>query len=54
MHRLLTRSGKLMRSVERRGILSLAEVPVGQIEFHVIGIGIRTQCTLKMLDRIVE
>ena len=38
---------------ERFRVEPFAEVSIGQIEFHVVGIGIGAQCRLEMLDGVV-
>ena len=43
----------VLRGTKRVGVLTLAEISVRQIEFHVVGVGICTQRGLKMLNGIV-
>ena len=45
--------GDLIRGVERLLVKTFAEIGVGEIEFHVVGIGIGFQRGLKMQDRVV-
>jgi hypothetical protein len=50
---LLARRRDLPRGFKRLGIKAFAEVSIGQIEFHVVGIGICVQRHLEMLDGVV-
>ena len=50
---LLARRRNFRGGLESLIVGALAEVSVGQIELHVIGIGIGLQCRLKMLDGVV-
>ena len=50
---LLARGRNLQGSFERLGIKAFAEIGIGQIEFHVVGIGIGLQRRLEMQDGVV-
>ena len=50
---LLTFAGDLLSNFERLCVLTLSKIGVGEIELHVVGIWIRFQRGLKMLDGIV-
>ena len=43
----------LLGSLERRFIKTLAEISISQVELHIVGIRIRVQRGLKMLDRFI-
>ena len=53
MCRLVGPAGDLLGGFERQRIGALAEIRVGQIEFHVIGIGICGKGILKMQNCLV-
>ena len=42
-----------LRGLERLLVLAFAEIGVGQIEFHIVGVGIGLQRGLEMLDGVV-
>ena len=50
---LLSWRRNLLGGFERLGIETFAEVGVGQVEFHIVGIGIGLQRRLEMWDGIV-
>ena len=50
---LLARCRYLLGGFERLGVKAFAEVGVGQVEFHIVGVGTGVQGRLKMLDGVV-